>query len=368
MGGHVIVCKDCGHKHYIFHSCGHSHCMLCQSIKREQWVDKLRASLLQVPYIHMTFTLPHGLNMLAKLNKTIIYSLIHKTAWQTVQQIAQQQETTYGMTSVLHTFGSDMKYHVHIHALVTFGGLAKSGDWIYPTVKNKIAKYRFVCVLYKELFLKELSCLHHNSKLVYHSDFDALLDEVKKQRWVVHATYPTMDTELVQNYLARYINRVAISNNRLSYLKSQQAVTILYNDYAQQKEGQPAPKSIKYLQPIEAINQILQHVLPPYFQKSRRYGLHHHSCNLKSTIPTALKNNNQTIRTIFQILNHLLQSNPFECEKCQSKNFFIQEIDNPEKYNLAIIFIDSLKSPPAHFLHTRSILHLALKLDQLPFA
>lgn len=108
MGGHVIVCKDCGHKHYIFHSCGHSHCMLCQSIKREQWVDKLRASLLQVPYIHMTFTLPHGLNMLAKLNKTIIYSLIHKTAWQTVQQIAQQQETTYGMTSVLHTFGSDM--------------------------------------------------------------------------------------------------------------------------------------------------------------------------------------------------------------------------------------------------------------------
>lgn len=89
MGGHAIKCKDCGHKHYIFHSCGHSHCMICQAIKREQWVDKLKASLLEVPYVHMTFTLPHQLNMFAKWNKSLLYSMIMKVAWLTVKTIGK---------------------------------------------------------------------------------------------------------------------------------------------------------------------------------------------------------------------------------------------------------------------------------------
>ncbi len=346
MGGHVILCKDCGHKHYIFHSCGHSHCMICQAIKREQWVDKLKASLLEVPYVHMTFTLPHQLNMFAKWNKSLLYSMIMKVAWLTIQTIGKQYSVTYGMTSVLHTFGSDMKYHIHVHSLVTFGGLSAENRWIYPPLKNKIAKYRSICSLYKKIFLHHLDTAIKTKPFQYPADIQSLFKEISQVRWVVHSTYPTMDTHLIQNYLGRYINRVAITNNRLSYIKDQQQVGILYNDYKQQSSGQAAPKAIKYLDPLSAIHQILQHILPPYFQKSRRYGLHHPSNKAIKNIPSTLKNNNCTIRTVFQIIHHLLQITPFQCEKCNSKEYNIEELLQDEILTLKAIFYDSLKAPP----------------------
>jgi hypothetical protein len=130
LGGMVYSCKQCQEKHYIYKSCGHSQCMLCQSIKREQWVDKLNIRMLKVPYVHMVFTLPHLLNGLCRNNQKEMYNLLMKSAWQTVSQIYQDYKSTPGMSSVLHTFGSDMKYHLHVHALVTYGGLTKDDKWI----------------------------------------------------------------------------------------------------------------------------------------------------------------------------------------------------------------------------------------------
>ncbi|MBK8055994.1 MAG: transposase zinc-binding domain-containing protein [Saprospiraceae bacterium] len=208
LGGTIIRCNDCGHKHYIYHSCGHSHCMICQSIKREQWVDKLRNKLLKIPYVHTIFTLPHQLNNLARNNESVIYSLIMKVAWMTIKNIGSKSGYTPGMTSILHTFGSDMKYHIHVHALVTFGGLSDDGAWIYPKDKHKLDKYRSICASYKAIFIKELRTLHKSGKINYHNDFEALISEVEKIRWVVHSTRPTMDTKIIEDYLAKYINPV----------------------------------------------------------------------------------------------------------------------------------------------------------------
>jgi len=320
--------------------------MLCQSIKREQWVDKLKNSLLHVPYVHMTFTLPHELNMLAKFNKWIIYDLIMKVAWKTICHIGQKQNITLGMTSVLHTFGSDTKYHIHVHALVTFGGVQSDGTWVYPEYKKKLERYRHICSVYKNLFLDQL----RNEKLIeeiqYPQDYHQLIEEVSKKRWVVHSTYPTMDTDVIQNYLARYINRVAITPGRLTYIKEQQQVNIVYNDYTRQISGHPAPKSIKSLAPIDAIHQIMQHVLPPFFQKSRRYGLHHGSSKVKDKVKAAIKSASQTIRTIFEIIHQLLKECPIVCQDCGSINIIMQDMDVHDKNALTKIFIDSLPSPP----------------------
>lgn len=123
MGGRRIECKSCNHQTYIFYSCGNSQCPICQGIKRLKWQDEMAAKLLKVPYVHSTFTLPHELNGLARNNQKAIYSLLMKTVWKVVKKLFANPKNVGGlpgMTSVLHTFGSDLKYHIHAHCLISF--------------------------------------------------------------------------------------------------------------------------------------------------------------------------------------------------------------------------------------------------------
>jgi len=307
-------------------------------------MDKMSASLLKVPYVHCVFTLPHQLNGLARNNEKSIYSLILRVAWLTVRSI------------LLHTFGSDLKYHIHVHALVTFGGLSVKNQWRYPSFKDKLDRYRTICSVYKKTFIHELLHLYNANKINYHQPLDEIIKEVEKIRWVVHSTRPTMNTKVLEHYLARYINRVAISNNRLQYIKNQNRVIILYNDYKNQQKGHPAPKAYKELNPLLAIHQILQHVLPPHFQKSRRYGLHHHALKNIYIIPDALRREPLTIRTLFQIITELSKQKPFQCEVCGSTNLEIDLLIPDSSWIFNFIDSDNLRAPPEMVFNTKPIL------------
>lgn len=308
--------------------------MICQSIKREQWLDKLKNTLLEVPYMHVVFTVPHQLNSLCRQNQKLMYSLVMKVAWKTIKSIGTDHGYNPGMTSVLHTFGSDMKYHIHVHSLVTYGGLTNNKEWKFPKVKNKLERYEKICKRYRQCFLDELQKLKTKHKLIYHQDLNLILSTLINSRWVVHSTKPTMNTAIIENYLARYINRVAISPNRLHYAKELAKVNLLYNDYKNQSSQCPAPKRTKTLIPLEAIHQILQHSLPPYFQKSRRYGLHNESSSLHQSLPSILKRNGQTVRTLFEILTQILKSKPFCCDQCGCANFTISILKSDPQYIL----------------------------------
>lgn len=156
--------------------------MICQSIKREQWVDKLKHKLLKVPYVHAIFTLPQQLNGLARCNQSLIYAMIMKASWMTVKEVMKAIDATPGMTMVIHTFGSSMNYHIHTHSLVTFGGLSKDGNWVYPKDKYVIAKYRKMCSTYKRIFLKLLETSFANNEITYHEDYKSLYKDVEKLR------------------------------------------------------------------------------------------------------------------------------------------------------------------------------------------
>lgn len=320
--------------------------MICQSIKREQWVDKLKATLLEVPYVHCVFTLPHQLNGLARANKSEVYSIMLKSSWKAILTIGQKYGVTPGMSSVLHTFGSDLKYHIHVHALVTFGGLSKTGEWVYPKQKYKLDRYRTMCAVFKRVCIDSMQQYLKSNKLRYHSNINELLSEVSKIRWVVHSTRPTMDTRLIENYLGRYINRIAVSSSRLKYIEDQHQVQLIYKDYRNRQSGNAAPKLIRILKPLEAIHQILQHVLPAHFQKSRNYGLHHHSTGIKQAIPPALKRNPKTIRTVFQILHQLLKISPYQCSDCGSENYTIIEFSGDKSWWLPNTGKTAGRSPP----------------------
>jgi hypothetical protein len=304
--------------------------------------------------VHTTFTLPHKLNGLARANQSKVYGLLMRVAWKTIKQVTKDEANIGalpGMISVLHTFGSDMKYHVHVHCLITFGGLTNDGKWLYPKHKYKIARYRELSATYRKIFLKELKRLFDKQELNYHQPYEVLHSDLKSKRWVVHNTRPTMDTKVLESYLARYINRVAISNSRLEYLHEVNKVNIIYNDYKNQQTGSPAPKDTKTLEPLVAIGQIMQHVLPANFQKSRRYGLHSAPTKkrLAPVIPDAIKRNGETIRTLFEILTQLLKLNPFSCQICKSPEYYIEEVNPDKNWIRQYIGIPNCRSPSKAF-------------------
>ena len=248
LGGQTIKCKACGKELKIYNSCGHSQCPICQSIKRSQWQDKLREKLFAVPYVHTIFTLPHELNSLGKQYPKELYNLLMRSAWNVVKHLLSDPDNIGGlpgMVSVLHTFGSDLKYHLHVHCLITFGGLSKSGEWLWPKRKKQLASYRDVCNEFRTEFLSGLRKLFMKEKIKVGLGWAAIESIVERKRWIVKNMYPTMDTTIIENYLSRYINRVAISRKRFKYIKDQKKVELLYNDYRNQEEGKAAPKKLK---------------------------------------------------------------------------------------------------------------------------
>ena len=329
MGGKAIVCKKCAHHHYLYYGCGNSHCPICGSIKREQWEDKLRADLLPVAYVHIIFTLPKELRRLARMNKKEIYNLLMRSSWQTIKELSEKEENIGalpGIISVLHTFGSDMKYHVHTHNLVTFGGYDKRTEkWKSPKRKDKIARYRKMSSRYKEIFLEGLEELYKAGLIIYDESYDQIKLGVADKRWVVHNTKPTLDTRILEQYLSRYINRIAISNSKVEWLEEQQKVKLIHNDYENQKEGEAAPKTHRKFDPLMFIHQFMEHVLPKYFQKTRRYGIQSNASKKKyrKLIPEELTKEGAVIRTVMQIVTKLLAENPYQCEQCESEEYEI---------------------------------------------
>jgi hypothetical protein len=330
LGGHLYECADCGNVRYQYFSCGHSQCPICQGIKRQQWQDRLSSRLLNIPYCHITFTMPHELNGLSRRYPKAMYNILFRSSWQTIKEVCESDKNVGGlpgMSAVLHTWGSDLKYHVHVHSLVSFGGLSlqNKGVWCWPKHKHKLASFRLLSRCFRKNFLKALKLLMNQNQLDYHLTYQELTQDLQRKRWVVNHQRPTADTDVLTAYLGRYICRIGISHHRLSYDKSSGEVRIEYNNYRLQEAGKAAPKAYKYFSALSAIHQILQHQLPPWFQRSRHYGLHAGASYKKHQVnlPSEVKRNGLTVRTLIQILKALLKKEAWVCSVCQSTNYHI---------------------------------------------
>lgn len=355
LGGHRLICPDCAETWYRYFSCGHSYCPLCQGSKREAWYERLRGKLLEVPYCHITFTVPHELNGICRLHPQQMYRILFHSAWDSLRDLCGEVNRVGGlpgMTAVLHTWGSDLKQHVHIHCLVTYGGLdEKSGEWQWPHCKTKLLRHRPLRGLYKKYFLAALQAwmTASDSDCTYHQSYAVLTADLLTKTWVVNQQPPTADPEVIGGYLSRYISRVGISDNRVGYDATSGVVRLEFKDYRKQEVGQAAPLAYRDLSPLVAMSKILQHVLPRYFQRSRHYGLHAHSTyqRVKSIIPLAVRRSTGGIRLIFLLLKHLLKTQVRACESCGSLRPVIRELVLPDgKYIKDLTNLPN-RSPPA---------------------
>jgi Putative transposase/Transposase zinc-binding domain len=281
LGGHVARCEGCAHTVIGFNSCRNRHCPKCQGAAARKWLAEREAELLDVGYFHLVFTLPAAVADLAWQNKAVVYDLLFKAAAEATLTIAADPKhlgARIGITAVLHTWGSAMTHHPHIHMIVPGGGLsADCTRWI-ACQPSFFLSVRVLSRLFRRLFLGLLATAHAKGRLAFFGAceklaeiraFAAFLKRQRKVEWVVYAKAPFGGPEAVLAYLARYTHRVAISNRRL-IAADEASVTFTYKDY--RVEG-PGRHKAMTLATHEFIRRFLMHVLPKGFQRIRHYGL-----------------------------------------------------------------------------------------------
>ena len=281
MGGHVEACTDCGHWRIAYNSCRNRHCPKCQGAAARVWLAEREADLLPVGYFHVVFTLPAEIADIAFQNKAVIYDLLFKAASETMMIIAGDPKhlgARIGITAVLHTWGSAMTHHPHVHMIVPGGGIAPGRDRWIASRPAFLLPVRVLGSLFRRLFLTRLMALHQSGKLGFFGHLAHLADRcmflrhlapVRKKRWIVYAKPPFGGPEAVLAYLSRYTHRIAISNRRLIAF-DERGVTFRFKDY--RRDG-PDRQQIMTLATDEFIRRFLAHVLPKGFHRIRHYGI-----------------------------------------------------------------------------------------------
>ena len=281
MGGHVEACTDCGHWRIAYNSCRNRHCPKCQGAAARTWLAEREADLLPVGYFHVVFTLPAEVAAIAFHNKALIYDLLFKAASETMLTIAADRKhlgARIGITAVLHTWGSALTHHPHIHMIVPGGGISLDGERWVSSRPAFLLPVRVLAKLFRRLFLTRLLALYDGGKLGFFGTKTHLAERraflrhlapVRKKRWVVYAKPPFAGPEAVLAYLSRYTHRVAISNSRLIRF-DETGVTLRYKDY---RQGGADRQQVMTLATDEFIRRFLLHDLPRGFHRIRHYGL-----------------------------------------------------------------------------------------------
>lgn len=337
LGGHRLRCEPCDDNLIAYNSCRNRHCPKCQSSVAKRWLADRQADLLAVEYYHVVFTLPAQIADIAYQNKAVIYDLLFRASAETLTTIAADPKhlgARLGFTSVLHTWGSALTHHPHVHCIVPGGGLSLEGERWIPCKPGFFLPVRVLSRLFRRLFLEKLGQAHRDDRLQFFGaladltgaePFKACIEPLSKIDWVVYAKRPFAGPEAVLAYLSRYTHRVAIANSRL-IAHDDRGVTFRWKDYRRKGRTRYRPMT---LSADEFIRRFLIHVLPTGFHRIRHYGLfashvrRNHLVKLRQLLNQPADEADETAITIDQD-----QTCPFVCRTCGAPMKII-EILNP---------------------------------------
>ncbi len=281
LGGHIEGCQNCGHRRIAYNSCRNRHCPKCQAAAARDWLAIREADLLPVGYFHVVFGLPAEVADIAAQNKAAVYDLLFRAASQTMLIIAADPRhlgARIGITAVLHSWGSALTRHPHIHMTVPGGGISLDGQRWVSSRPAFLLPVRVLGKLFRRLFLTRLTELFDAGQLRFFGRLVGLNDTAafrrhlaptRRKPWIVYAKPPFAGPAAVLAYLSRYTHRVAISNRRLTAV-DERGVTFRYKDY--RRDGADRYRTMT-LPTDEFIRRFLLHVLPRGFHRIRHYGL-----------------------------------------------------------------------------------------------
>ncbi|MCK5897396.1 MAG: transposase, partial [Cocleimonas sp.] len=344
LGGHKTTCTACQNEVYSYNSCGDANCPNCQNVKKQLWIDKMSAHLLPVKHFHIIFTLPHQLNDLIFYNKKTLFGLLFRTAWQAIQEVIGGGRT--GMVATLHSWGSNLSVHPHLHCIVPAGSY-KEYRWQSSNSHNP----RFFCEAkllresFKKCYLKAFLRIIEEEDLRWRKysieeedifpKIQQIVKTISRKKWTVRIENPVLGTEQIIEYLARYVRRVAITNSRIEQVTTDKVV-INYKVYAKQKTGKPPPIEKMSFDGATFLQRLCQHFMPRSFHKVRYYGCYSFAAKkLKAAIYTQITG--QTI-ALYQppdrkaIITKMLGHDPDICTNCGVMGEFVTEglVNKPE--------------------------------------
>ena len=277
LGGHVDVCPKCGYEHPVFRSCRNRHCPNCQALTQARWLMGRMARLLLVHYFHVVFTVPDDhVASLALRNRELFFNAMFAAGSQTLLTLGNDEKrlgAQLGLTAVLHTWTRDLRFHPHLHCIVTGGGLTRDGVRWKATRQNYLFPVRVLSALFRGKLVAALDEAYRDGRLVLdgvkgfgdNAQHDVAWKRLKRKlyrtKWVSYAKSPFAGPEAVYQYLGRYTHRVGLSNHRLVSLTDDAVVFRTRGD------------DTATLHPVEFIRRFLLHVLPYRFVKMRHYGL-----------------------------------------------------------------------------------------------
>ncbi len=330
LGGNKKECSKCKAIKISYNSCRNRHCPKCQAVARERWIKARESELLDVPYFHIVFTLPHEFNSLVISNPKEVYNALFRASWQTIQQLASDPKhlgAKTGMTSVLHTWGQNLALHPHLHCIVPGGGISEKGKWIYPKKAKgqRKVKYLFpkrvMSIVFRAKFMAELR------KEI--SISQSIAKAVMGKSWVVYAKQPFIGPKQVIEYLGRYTHKIAISNHRLVDICNNQVIFKYKNYKTDNFNGQMK------LDASEFIRRFCMHILPSGFVRMRHNGILA-SRNKKIDLNKA--------KTYFGldkweaqkipwevIAQEKLNVTPNQCKKCKCNTMEVVQIMEPQR-------------------------------------
>ena len=280
LGGHVERCHDCPYCSISYNSCRNRHCPKCQSANAKEWLAEQQKNILPVEYYHVVFTVPEQIRDISYQNKAAIYNILFKTASETVITIAADPKhlgARVGLTAVLHTWGSALVHHPHVHMIVPGGGFSLDGARWINCRPGFFLPVHVLSRLFRRLFTERLAAAHKAGDLQFFNEhagladpdaFDAFLAPLRNCEWIVYAKKPFAGPEQVLAYLSRYTHRVAISNSRLLAFDGAN-IMFKWKDYRAEERSRAKVMS---LSAHEFIRRFLLHVLPSGFHRIRHYG------------------------------------------------------------------------------------------------
>lgn len=278
MGIRKYECGSCGAAHYLYRSCKHRFCNQCGIVETQRWADQTLGHLLEMKHHHVVMTLPSGLRFLSKLNVDLLHSLLFRLSGSVLKEwFKREHGLECGIVSVLHTAGADLKYHPHVHMIVSGGGMGEEG--MRELGGDYLCAQRSLANSLRRKFVKELLKLHEKGELVVskgcadRQDFLKWLGSLKAQQWICSIQPPLSDVSQIVGYVGRYTKRACLSEYKLESIDGDQ-ISFRFNDYKNTPRGSKPVEGLKEMDSVEFLDRLLQHVPEKGYRMVRYYGLY----------------------------------------------------------------------------------------------
>jgi len=340
LGTDIYKCPDCDKEQLVYHSCRNRFCPTCGYLDTQIWAGSILSKMIDRPHHHVVIMLPASFRDLARMNRKLVYGILMKSAADAfIDWFMKKWHIKPGIMSVLHTYGDDKKYHVHVHMIVTAGGINKETEQYRElNTKKWFIDYSWFCnKQFRPIFEKSIRRIFKNGKLQHdfanREKFEGFLDKENEKKWRMHIEQPMDNLEHIVKYTGRYTKRACLSEYKITKIDGEH-ISFKCKDYKNSKDKNKPKIVEKTFHYREFFPRLLQHVPQKYFRVVRYYGVYH---QMKKNVPVKLRKSKDQVQQIKEKELKELQNytSPLDCPCCKKRMTYIKTLFDFRKRNRA---------------------------------